>query len=97
MLNHFKKYYWRDTEGFIYLAASTLTPYVKIGFARNVPHRIKTLRRKCRLPDLIAVGAIAGSPTQERDIHRHLASYRVVGEWFLPVSGCRDIITRLFA
>jgi hypothetical protein len=67
--------------GFIY--AVGCHEYVKIGIAENVPLRIAGLQIGNPY-DLVFLGAWKTFRPAEHElaIHRHLASYRVRGEWF---------------
>lgn len=54
---------------------------VKIGTSWNRPKRVKQLSSEAGQP-LELIGEIEGDRSVEQNIHRHLAEYRIKGEWF---------------
>lgn len=68
--------------------------FVKIGYSKNPEARLTQLKQgrnaKSRtlapdgldLAEAVIVGCIPGEQETERELHRRLATYRAVGEWF---------------
>lgn len=58
---------------------------VKIGTARNVDSRLRTLQTGN--PERLAlIGTEPGDGTRERELHARFASARITGEWFSPTA-----------
>jgi hypothetical protein len=66
-------------EGFVYFAE--IPGRVKIGFAKDVGLRIKTLQTGCADPIVVAFSQ-PGSRSTERGYHKRFAHLRGAGEWF---------------
>jgi hypothetical protein len=56
---------------------------VKIGLARDVARRLKTLQTASPVP-LLLLGVVPGDAKVERQLHRRFAGSRLRGEWFTP-------------
>lgn len=69
--------------------------YIKIGVARNVDSRLKSLQTASR-QELTLVGAVEGSYKDERRYHQMFADLRVRGEWFRPDVRLTNFIKGLF-
>jgi len=66
---------------FIYVIQNCKTKSVKIGTAKDIGIRIKTLKTGC--PDkLVLLQSVPGDIHRERKIHSDLQAYRLEGEWF---------------
>ena len=69
---------------------------VKIGYSKKLTARAGELRTG--LPDSISsYVAIAGSPRDEKLLHRRLSAFRVRGEWFTLAAAVRQVIMRSLA
>jgi hypothetical protein len=82
-------YMTRRDRGHIYFARCG--DRVKIGFASDVPHRIRTLQIGC--PDPITVLLLY--PATRRDeatLHKRFKKYRQRGEWFRLVPAITSYI-----
>lgn len=64
---------------------------VKIGFASDVPARLRTLQTASHRPLHLLV-VIAGSQADERQLHKRFAEHRVQGEWFRLSNEIKDFI-----
>lgn len=67
--------------GAVYLLRDKFTGLAKIGWARDVERRAKSLQTGHPNP-LQVTACVAGSRRVEADIHRLFADRRVRGEWF---------------
>ena len=56
-------------------------PYCKVGRSYDVNRRLKELRRACPYPVEVAA-VFPGRGSDECVVHKHLATFRVCGEWF---------------
>lgn len=65
--------------------------YIKIGFAVSVADRIKTLQTGSR-QELRILATMAGTPKDERKLHRRFRTDHVRGEWFYPSDDLCDFI-----
>lgn len=64
---------------------------IKIGFTRKIESRLEQLNAE--FPEGVELLATCeGGSALENTIHRHLAEYRVEGEWFQPSSAVLDAI-----
>jgi len=78
-------------SGKIYFIQAVDSKKIKIGFsAWNVETRLNTLQTGSPEP-LALLGAIDGTPADERALHRKFASLRISGEWFQ----CHDSILEM--
>lgn len=65
----------------IYYVQRRDTREIKIGWSRNVPNRMTTLRAECGPIDLLAV--TPGERAEEQALHRRFAWFSTRGEWFI--------------
>jgi hypothetical protein len=73
------------TEGFVYFIQAEESLTVKIGFSQNPEKRLRYLQ--CgHSENLILIGSVAGTPSDERRLHKKLASNHKRGEWFKPTT-----------
>ena len=68
-------------EGYIYFALAPTTKRVKIGFSCDPLRRVKELQTGAG-EELILLGAIAGSPQDEKFCHDAYSEHWIAGEWF---------------
>ena len=69
-------------QSIVYFVQMAHAKHVKIGVAINLKQRLETLQ--CANPEPLKVLATApGGRQQEERLHRHLAEWRLTGEWFL--------------
>jgi len=68
-------------EGRVYFIRSNGKGPVKIGYATNVPDRLKALQTSHH-GRLVIVGLMAGTQQDERALHAQFKEYRKGGEWF---------------
>jgi hypothetical protein len=67
--------------GYVYWVGPQDRGPVKIGWARN-PHKRVSELQTGHPEELVVLALIPGSRSNERNIHRELASSRIRGEWF---------------
>lgn len=65
--------------------------YIKIGYSKDVPTRMLSLRMYTRLTLL---GQCEGDVEFEQGLHRKFNKFRVHGEWFHPSPGILDFIAQ---
>jgi hypothetical protein len=65
----------------IYFIRSGNDGPIKIGRARDVARRVRTLQTASAAP-LVLLGVIPGDGKVERRLHRRFAANRIRGEWF---------------
>lgn len=72
----------QDYEGgFVYLIQGERHTPVKLGYSTNVPRRVRELQ--CSNPaELHVLDVVPGTEATERQMHKHLAPYRLRHEWF---------------
>jgi hypothetical protein len=69
---------------------------IKVGTTvRDVKERLRQIELTDLNGPITLIGAIAGGFQLEGAIHRHLASYRVRGEWFSDCTEVRSCIAKL--
>jgi hypothetical protein len=77
--------YKKKYPGFIYFIQGSTGGAVKIGYAKDVSIRLKSLQTG--YPDtLIILCAVPGSPMNEKFLHNKFSNHKLQGEWFKPVS-----------
>lgn len=80
----------RET-GFVYFIQGKDRRLIKIGWSIDPKARLRQL--ECGSPEpLELVGALRGSPTDERRLHQQFALQRVRGEWFRVTREIRDLM-----
>lgn len=68
-------------NGFVYFISYGDTGWTKIGYAKSLVERMKTLQ--CASPEELTVEAsVSARPQDERALHRALRLHRGRGEWF---------------
>lgn len=68
-------------QGFIYLIQGEVRTPIKVGHAHNVSRRLRELQ--CSNPaELHVLDVVPGTEATERQMHKHLAPYRLRHEWF---------------
>lgn len=75
---------WTDRCGQdkVYLLWAEGTSFFKIGFTQQpLRKRVSNMQTACPLP-IRFLGAGLGTAEDEAFLHRHLARFRTVGEWF---------------
>jgi hypothetical protein len=72
----------------VYFISARELDLVKIGYAYNPLHRFNHLRTFSPV-ELTLEGAIPGTRTKERELHKRFALARVRGEWFKLTPGLR--------
>lgn len=71
-----------SADAYIYFVRCDATKRIKIGYARDIPKRMRELQCGNSQP-LTLLGAIeAHSKDDERKIHQRFAEHRIFGEWF---------------
>jgi hypothetical protein len=78
----------RESLGRVYFMRSG--DHIKIGTSVNVDARLQEIRKAgsaafpegVNVKETILLASIPGSYEQERELHRHFAHLRTVGEWF---------------
>ena len=79
----------KETSGYVYFAECE-PGYVKIGYSTDPIRRLVSIRNTCSLlipPDanlhtLRLIGVTPVNRYREGQIHRDLATHKVIGEWF---------------
>lgn len=67
--------------GFVYFIGAEGLSYVKIGFARDLAHRLRELQ--CASPhELVVLVSFPGTLRTERELHARWAAMRHRGEWY---------------
>lgn len=64
---------------------------IKIGYARNIDNRIKSLRTGCPYK-LVLLGVMEGQRSDETKLHHKFAAARLQGEWFDDCAEIRAFI-----
>lgn len=82
-----------EVEAFVYFIQSA-TGDIKIGMARDVAVRMKTLQTAHPVK-LTLLASCLGGADQEREYHQRFAVHRLHGEWFSPAPEILDEIIRL--
>lgn len=72
----------------VYFIQSGKRGPIKIGTTRDVLRRLRLFQTGSAQP-LTLIGAIPGGRKLERQIHQHLATDRLDGEWFKPTPDVR--------
>lgn len=67
--------------GFVYFIHAKRSNFVKIGFAKTVPNRMRELQVGCPF-ELAILGWREGDRETEIRIHFHYKKFRIRGEWF---------------
>jgi hypothetical protein len=82
---------YRGQMGYIYFIQGQATKLIKIGFAKDVKRRVKTLQTGS--PDkLVILHSFAASRWNEKEIHFELGQHKSHGEWFFPHQQVFDFI-----
>lgn len=79
----------------VYLIGHPLLAHVKVGFANDPDQRLKDLQTGSSVK-LDLLGYIDGDVELERDIHKKLEPWRLMGEWFALSSENAGIIKEIF-
>jgi len=80
--------------GFIYFAQGVSGGAIKIGYATNVTHRLRSLQTD--YPErLIAILIIPGDTNNEKALHQEFRHIKLHGEWFEPTPELMDKIAEL--
>lgn len=84
----------KQFPGFIYFIQGECGGPIKIGYAKDVQNRIRTLQTG--YPDTLKLLlAIPGNIHNEQVLHGHLDAYRLHGEWFKPDAAVLNRIKEL--
>ncbi|WP_454627010.1 GIY-YIG nuclease family protein [Bradyrhizobium cenepequi] len=67
---------------------------IKIGFARNVEKRLRSLQTSHHVP-LRLLGAVVAQPEDEKEMHARLAHRRILGEWFEVHGDVFDVLMEM--
>lgn len=73
----------KKSKGFVYFVQEGKSGSIKIGFAKNVKTRIKSLQTG-NSRDLRLLCAIEGDPSLEKSLHKKFSQFLERGEWFKP-------------
>ncbi len=72
-----------DSEGYVYFVRAESTGLIKIGFTRDLRHRLRTL--VAQSGDRLAVlGVLKGNRDTEKELHTRFQELRSHYEWFKP-------------
>jgi len=73
-------------SGSIYFIQANIGGPIKIGWSANVPNRVESFQLGCPFT-LVVLGQIDGAAvSDEKELHRKFADYRLHGEWFTPAT-----------
>lgn len=72
--------------GFIYFAQAESGGPVKVGFSKHPETRMKQIASARKRGPMRLLGYFPGTWTREQRIHRDLAEWRVMGEWYDPAA-----------
>ena len=89
----------KETSGYVYFAECE-PGYVKIGYSTDPIRRLVSIRNTCsllipsdaNLHTLRLIGVTPVNRYREGQIHRDLATHKVIGEWFRLTPPVREFI-----
>jgi Meiotically up-regulated gene 113 len=82
----------RRGGGHIYFVQMLVGGPIKIGWATSVASRVATLQLGCPYP-LVVLATMAGTMSDERELHKRFADHRLRGEWFHEdAPGLRELV-----
>lgn len=85
--------YKQKYPGFVYFIQGSTGGAIKIGYAKNVEARLKTLQTG--YPDtLVILCAVPASPTNEKYLHEKFKYHKLHGEWFKPVPEIMEFVKK---
>lgn len=71
----------RQQASTVYFVEAVGLDLIKIGYASNVPLRIRSIETSCPVPVRL-LGTFPGGPEMERHFHKEFATHRSHREWF---------------